>query len=39
MIQAMSTELWLDFLGIGLDSHKAEGHAFKINLVTLDNIC
>lgn len=37
MIQAMSTELWLDFLGIRLDSHKAEGKAFSINLVTPDN--
>ncbi len=37
MIQAMTTELWLDFLGIRLDSRKAEGHDFKINLVTPDN--
>ncbi|HED19349.1 MAG TPA: MBL fold metallo-hydrolase, partial [Gammaproteobacteria bacterium] len=37
MIQAMSTDLWLDYLGIRLDSKKAEGHAFKINLVTPDN--
>jgi len=37
MIQAMSTELWLDFLGIRLDSKKAEGQAFKINLDTPDN--
>jgi len=37
MIRAMTTELWLDFLGIRLDSRKAEGHAFKINLVTPDN--
>jgi len=37
MIQAMSTELWLDFLGIRMDSSKAEGHDFKINLVTPDN--
>jgi alkyl sulfatase BDS1-like metallo-beta-lactamase superfamily hydrolase len=36
MIQAMTTELWLDFLGIRLDSRKAEGHDFKINLVTPD---
>jgi alkyl sulfatase BDS1-like metallo-beta-lactamase superfamily hydrolase len=33
----MTTELWLDFLGIRLDSQKAEGQAFKINLVTPDN--
>jgi alkyl sulfatase BDS1-like metallo-beta-lactamase superfamily hydrolase len=37
MIRAMTTELWLDFLGIRLDSKKAEGQAFKINLVTPDN--
>jgi len=37
LIQAMSTELWLEFLAIRLDSKKAEGHEFKINLVTPDN--
>jgi alkyl sulfatase BDS1-like metallo-beta-lactamase superfamily hydrolase len=37
MIRAMTTELWLDFLGVRLDSHKAEDKAFKINLVTPDN--
>ena len=37
MIRAMTTQLWLDFLGIRLDSKKAEGQAFKINLVTPDN--
>jgi len=37
MIRAMTTELWLDFLGIRLDSKKAEGHEFTINLVTPDN--
>jgi len=37
MIRAMTTELWLDFLGIRLDSHKAEGKEFTINLVTPDN--
>ena len=37
MIRAMTTELWLDFLGIRLDSKKAEGKQFKINLVTPDN--
>ena len=37
MIRAMSTELWLDFLGVELDSKKAEGKAFKINLATPDN--
>jgi alkyl sulfatase BDS1-like metallo-beta-lactamase superfamily hydrolase len=37
MIRAMTTELWLDFLGIRLDSRKAEGQTFKINLSTPDN--
>jgi len=37
MIRAMTTELWLDFLAIRLDSNKAEGKQFKINLVTPDN--
>ena len=37
MIRAMTTELWLDFLGIRLDSQKAEGKEFTINLVTPDN--
>ena len=37
MIRAMTTGLWLDFLGIRLDSKKAEDQAFKINLVTPDN--
>ena len=37
MIRAMTTELWLDFLGIRLDSKKAEGKHFNINLVTPDN--
>jgi alkyl sulfatase BDS1-like metallo-beta-lactamase superfamily hydrolase len=37
MIRAMTTELWLDFLGIRLNSATAEGHEFKINLVTPDN--
>jgi alkyl sulfatase BDS1-like metallo-beta-lactamase superfamily hydrolase len=37
MIRAMTTELWLDFLGIRLDSKKADGKSFKINLVTPDN--
>jgi alkyl sulfatase BDS1-like metallo-beta-lactamase superfamily hydrolase len=37
MIRAMTTGLWLDFLGIRLDSKKAEGKQFKINLVTPDN--
>jgi alkyl sulfatase BDS1-like metallo-beta-lactamase superfamily hydrolase len=33
----MTTGLWLDFLGIRLDSKKAEGKQFKINLLTPDN--
>ena len=37
IIKAMSTDLWLDYLGIRLDSKKAEGMAFTINLVTPDN--
>jgi len=37
IVRAMTTELWLDYLGILLDSRKAEGLAFKINLVTPDN--
>jgi alkyl sulfatase BDS1-like metallo-beta-lactamase superfamily hydrolase len=36
-IRAMSTTLWLDYLGILLDSRKADGLAFRINLVTPDN--
>ncbi|MCZ6713910.1 MAG: MBL fold metallo-hydrolase, partial [Deltaproteobacteria bacterium] len=37
MIRAMSTELFLDFLGIRMDSRKAEGMEFTINLATPDN--
>jgi alkyl sulfatase BDS1-like metallo-beta-lactamase superfamily hydrolase len=33
----MTTELWLDFMAIRLDSKKAEGVEFVINLVTPDN--
>ena len=36
-VRAMSTGLWLDYLGILLDSRKAGGLAFRINLVTPDN--
>ena len=36
-IRGMSTELWLDFLGIRLDDKKAEGLKFTINLITPDN--
>jgi alkyl sulfatase BDS1-like metallo-beta-lactamase superfamily hydrolase len=34
---SLSTELWLDFLGIRLDSRKAEGLRFAMNLITPDN--
>jgi alkyl sulfatase BDS1-like metallo-beta-lactamase superfamily hydrolase len=37
MIRGMSTELWLNFLGISLDSNKVEGAKGVINLVTPDN--
>ena len=37
VIRAMATEQWLDFLGISMDSRKAEGMAFTINLLTPDN--
>ncbi len=37
MVRAMSTELWLDFLAIRLDSKKARGAKFVVNLVTPDN--
>lgn len=36
-IRAMSTQLLLEYLGIRLDSKKAEGLAFVMNLVTPDN--
>jgi alkyl sulfatase BDS1-like metallo-beta-lactamase superfamily hydrolase len=37
VVRAMSTELFLDFLGIRMDGRKAAGMAFTINLVTPDN--
>jgi alkyl sulfatase BDS1-like metallo-beta-lactamase superfamily hydrolase len=37
LIQAMSTGLFLDFLGIRMDSTKAEDLEFTINLATPDN--
>jgi alkyl sulfatase BDS1-like metallo-beta-lactamase superfamily hydrolase len=37
VIRAMSTELFLNFLGIRMDSRKAEGMRFTINLMTPDN--
>ena len=36
-IRGMSTDLWLDFIAIRMDSKKAEGMKFVINLVTPDN--
>lgn len=37
VIRAMSTELFLNFLAIRMDSRKAEGLRFTLNLVTPDN--
>lgn len=37
MVRAMSTENWLDFLGISVDPRKTDGMRFTINLVTPDN--
>jgi alkyl sulfatase BDS1-like metallo-beta-lactamase superfamily hydrolase len=37
MIAAMSTELFLDFIGIRMDSKRAKGMEFTINLITPDN--
>jgi alkyl sulfatase BDS1-like metallo-beta-lactamase superfamily hydrolase len=37
VIRAMTTELFLNFLGIRMDSRKAEGLRFTVNLVTPDN--
>lgn len=37
VIRAMSTELFLNFLGIRMDSRKAENLRFTINLITPDN--
>lgn len=37
VVRAMTTELFLDFLGIRMDSRKAEGLRFTMNLVTPDN--
>jgi alkyl sulfatase BDS1-like metallo-beta-lactamase superfamily hydrolase len=36
LIKAMSIELWLDYLGIMLDSGKAEGKNITINLIVPD---
>lgn len=37
VVRAMSTELFLNFLGIRMDSRKAEGLRFTVNLITPDN--
>ncbi len=37
MIRGMSTELWLNFLGISLDGSKFSGQHFVFNLKTPDN--
>ncbi len=37
VIRAMSTELFLNFLGIRMDSRKAEDLSFTMNLITPDN--
>ena len=37
MIRGMSTELWLNFLGISLDGSKVAGQRFVFNLHTPDN--
>ena len=37
VVRAMSTELFLNFLGIKMDSRRAEGLAFTMNLITPDN--
>ncbi len=37
VVRAMSTELFLNFLGIRMDSRKAEGMRSTMNLVTPDN--
>jgi hypothetical protein len=37
MIRAMSTDLFLEFLGIRMDSKKADGLEFTMNFITPDN--
>lgn len=37
VIRAMSTENWLDFVGISIDPKRAEGMRFTVNLITPDN--
>jgi len=37
VVRGMSTEQWLDFVGISMDPTKADGMRFVINLATPDN--
>jgi len=37
MLRAVTTDLWLDYLAVRLDSEKAEGRHFVMNFVTPDN--
>jgi alkyl sulfatase BDS1-like metallo-beta-lactamase superfamily hydrolase len=37
MIRGMTTGLWLDFLGVRMQSQKAEAHGFIVNFITPDN--
>jgi alkyl sulfatase BDS1-like metallo-beta-lactamase superfamily hydrolase len=37
LVRSLGTDLWLDYLGILVDSRKAEGMRFVVNLVTPDN--
>ena len=37
VVRAMTTEQWLDFVGITVDPKRAEGLQFTINLITPDN--
>ncbi|GIU39972.1 MBL fold metallo-hydrolase [Shewanella colwelliana] len=37
MIKGMSTGLWLDFLGVRLDTEKSAGKQYIINFITPDN--
>lgn len=37
VVRAMTTSMFLDFLGVMMDGDKAEGMAFTINLITPDN--
>ena len=37
VVRAMSTGMWLDFLGISMDPKKADAMRFTVNFVTPDN--